>query len=497
MAGRADVPNVYADEARSRIGAEFVTRSLTDEDSERRRVAARPWPVLEPTATPLLYTAFRPLTSGSYEAAHFAFRRLGLTACAAGLLVMAHLVGHGPAAALLLLAFVAYSFQPLNADIRVGNVNQIQVGVIGAYLWLSSRDDVSRAQIAAGVLLALLVLFKPNLLPVLPVLAACWALRGRRRKLARQAAGLALGAVLGALLPVLAFGGLAAWRDWLVYLTALPAEKIPLQFGNMGLSRLLFETLGVDLSPLLATAFLTALLGCVWLGRKRGVGAPAPPAAIEDTTAMAGHARVPALGADGLAALHAARAPGGAAPATPAPPLAAPAGPPAALVVIAVDPLAMALGIRSLQHQAIVTSMALLSLFACFASRSRGGGRFRILSRRRRSRSACARRGTPGTAASRSSTVLVRTASDAAEVAGIHHQVRHGEPGLGPVAGLEVVSHQDQEHAAARVGAEPAHALVQALLARGARRRGVATTRSYTPCSMSRDPSSALSRLST
>ena len=369
VAGRDDVPNVYADEARSRIGAEFVRRSLTDEDSERRRVAARPWKVLVPLGTPLLYTAFRPLSGGSYEGDYARFRLLSLVACVAGLLAIARLVGHGPALALLVLAFVAHSFQPLKADIRVGNVNEVQVGVIAAYLWLSSRDDVSRAQIAAGALLALLLLFKPNLLPALPVLAACWSLRGRRRKLARQAMGLAMGALLGALLPLLAFGSLDAWRDWLAYLTALPAAKIPLQVGNMGLSRLLFEALGVDLSPLLATASLAAVLACVWQGRRRAADAPTPPAAVEDTAAVAAGALVYLLSAPMvwlhylLLALPAvllvlrdgSRSPGGAWPRV----LAV-----AALAGIAVDPLTAALGVRDLQHQAIVTSLALLSLFA-------------------------------------------------------------------------------------------------------------------------------------
>jgi len=367
VAGRDDVPNVYGDEARARIGAEFVRRSLTDEDSERRRVAAGPWQVLEPTATPVLYTAFRPLAGGSYEAGHFAFRVLGLTACAAGILVMAHLVGHGAAVALLVLAFVAGSFQPLKADIRVGNVNEVQLGMIAAYLWLSSRDDISRAQIAAGAWLALILLFKPNLLPALPVLIACWSLRGRRRKLARQAAGLALGTVLGVLLPLLAFGSLRAWPDWLAYLTALPAAKIPLQVGNMGLSRLLFEMLGVDLSAVLATVALAAVLACLWQGRRRSAEAAAPPAAIEDTTAVAAGSLVYLLSAPMVwlhylllalpAALLLLRPRREAALGAWTPVLAA-----GALVGLAVDPLTAAFGVRDLQHQAMATSLALMSL---------------------------------------------------------------------------------------------------------------------------------------
>jgi len=368
VAGREDVPNVYGDEARARVGEEFVQRSLTDEDSERRRVVARPWKVLEPTATPLLYTAFRPLSGGTYEGDYRAFRLLSLAACAAGLVAIARLLGHGSALALIVLAFVAHSFQPLKSDIRVGNVNEAQLGVIAACLWLSSRDDRSRLQIAAGALLALLVVFKPNLLPLVPVLAVSWFLRGRRRKLALQAIGLAVGAALGALLPLLTFGTLQAWPDWFAYLTALPASKIPLRFGNMGLARLLFEATDVDLAPLLAAAALGAVLACLWLGRRRGADDPPQPAAVEDTAALAAGCLVYLLSSPMVwlhymllalpAALVLLRENQGGGRAVWQVVLTV-----LALVGIALDPVADLFGVRDLRHQALITSLALLALF--------------------------------------------------------------------------------------------------------------------------------------
>ena len=80
LIGRADVPSIYAEEAHPRLGAEFIRRSLTDDDSERRRAAARAWQVLEPTATPMLYSAFRPFAGLRYDDAHLVFRILSLAA---------------------------------------------------------------------------------------------------------------------------------------------------------------------------------------------------------------------------------------------------------------------------------------------------------------------------------------------------------------------------------------------------------------------------------
>jgi hypothetical protein len=376
VAGRADVEDVYGDEERARLGPEFIQRSFTDEDSERRRVAAEPWKVLEPTATPLLYTAFRPLSGGAYESDYRAFRLLSLAALAAGLLVLARSAGLDATVGLLLLAFVAHSFQPLRADIRVGNVNELQIGLLAAYVWLSSRDDRSRAQLGAGALLALTVAFKPNLLPVLPVLAACWFLRGRRHKLALQSAGVASGAVLAALLPLLTFGSLRCWSDWIAYLSALPPEKIPLRFGNLGLARLLFEMTEVDLSVPLAAASLLAVLACLRRGARRDPH-PLPAAAVEDMAAVGAGCLVYLLSSPMVwlhymllalpAALVLLRPPAGGSRASFRVALAV-----LALVGLALDPVTQAFGLQRLKWQAAVTSSSLLLLFALLCAEMAG-----------------------------------------------------------------------------------------------------------------------------
>jgi hypothetical protein len=289
VVGRADVPSIYDEEAHARLGAEFVRRSFTDDDSERRRAAAREWQVLEPTATPLLYSAVRPLAGLDYERAHLLFRLVSLIALAAGVVVIAMRLGHSAAVALLMLAVVAVAFRPLKTGVQVGNVNELQLAGIAAYLWLSSGRDGARRQGAAGALLGVLALFKPNLLAALPVLAASWAVSGRRRKLVLQAAGAAAGALLAVAVTVLVFGSPAAWRDWLEFMRVFPPAKIPLRFGNVGLSRLADETMDPRLAPWLSSIFLGLTLACVWTGRTRAQppdGHDARRAMVEDTMAL-------------------------------------------------------------------------------------------------------------------------------------------------------------------------------------------------------------------
>ena len=287
--GRADVPSIYAEDAHPRLGAEFIRRSLTDDDSERRRAAARVWQVLEPTATPMLYSSFRPFAALRYDDAHLVYRVVSLTALTGALLAVAVLLGHSATVALLMLALVNVAFRPLKTDVQVGNVNQVQLAMVAAYLWLSSRGDTGRSQWIAGGVLGVLVLLKPNLLAVAPVLALSWVARGRREKLIRQGAGMAAGAALALAFTAVVFGSLSPWREWLDFMQAFPPSKIPLRFGNVGLARLLYETLDVQVSLWLAIFFICVALACVWIGRTR-YAAPAAgdwrAVAVEDTLAL-------------------------------------------------------------------------------------------------------------------------------------------------------------------------------------------------------------------
>src|SRR6185503_1668021 len=131
--GRANVPSIYSEEAHPRLGTEFIRRSLTEDDSERRRAAARAWAVLEPTATPMLYSMFRPFAGLRYDDAHLIFRTLSLVALTAAILALAALLGRPAVIALLMIALVNIAFRPLKTDVQVGNINAVQLAAVATY----------------------------------------------------------------------------------------------------------------------------------------------------------------------------------------------------------------------------------------------------------------------------------------------------------------------------------------------------------------------------
>jgi hypothetical protein len=173
--------------------------------------------------------------------------------------------------------------------------------------------------------------------------------------------------MVAALLPLLTFGTLQCWPDWIAYLSALPPEKIPLRFGNMGLPRLLFEATELDLSLPLAAATLIAVMAGLWRGARPGLEDP-PSAAVEDLAAVGAGCLIYLLSSPMVwlhylllalpAALVLLRPPPGGGGGSWRVALAV-----LALLGLAVDPATHAFGLRSPEGQAVLTSLSLLLLF--------------------------------------------------------------------------------------------------------------------------------------
>lgn len=286
VVGEGHAERVYDDASREEMAREFQRRALVEEASERRRVAAEARPALEPFGTPFLYTALSPFTTGSYEHDFHRYRLVSLAGLLGAALLLGRVLRYRAAACLVLLGLLLHVFQPLKADVRVGNVNQLLLAALAAYLWLGGRADRSGLQAVAGALLGIATLFKPTLAAVLPLLAASWALRRRYTKLALQTAGLAAGAAVTLAASGLFFGSLAPWGEWLMAVRALPQSAIPVDRGNFGLARLAHEELGLRIAPHLALVALGAVVTCLWLRSRGAQGAPAEATRPDRTPAI-------------------------------------------------------------------------------------------------------------------------------------------------------------------------------------------------------------------
>lgn len=277
-AGGSGTGNVWSQAERERLGREGQRVALVDLNERGEAVAARHASaaarrsVLETYSTPWLYAVFGAVSSGDYGRDLDRFQLASLAALAAGVWWMARGAGLSLLGAALLIALVAAWFEPVQSDARVGNVNRLQVGVLGLYVALSSASHSARwREVAAGAVLGLGAAFKPNLaFPVL-TLGLGWIALGRRRKVALQGAGVALGALLAVALSSAWFGSARAWSQWARSLGELMGQyEHRLEAGNFSLARVL-EHAGAEVDARWLAALGLVAFGAALVLRRRAV----------------------------------------------------------------------------------------------------------------------------------------------------------------------------------------------------------------------------------
>lgn len=229
------------------------------------RAAASARDAFEFFSTPFLYATFG-VFPHDYDSALVAYRIALLAALVAGVLLASRAVRLSWPAALLLLAFVLLLFQPVKSELRVLNVNSLQLAAIAAAMWLERRDTRA-SSIGTGALLGLVVAFKPNVAPVVPLLLAYRFITRDRARLAVEAAGVGAGAFGAFLIGSVYFGSAAAWLPWRVAAAQLAAQALQLASGNIGPAAMLAGKLGAMTTPFIALVLLAAVI--IALSRSR------------------------------------------------------------------------------------------------------------------------------------------------------------------------------------------------------------------------------------
>ncbi len=269
-----------------------VLNALADASESRKlREANRQRRAIEPMGTPFLYASFAAF-AGEFERAQAFFVILQYLAAGAAVYMLARLrdVARWPAAWIALL--VELTFTPFLQDVRVGNVNSMQLLVVAALLHVALRRLYSGHALIGGLfvgVLAVFVVFKPNT----PWIALAFAIHyavvmGARRFLV----GAGLAALLGALAVGVGawyFGGAHAWAQWLAYARGMDGSGLALTIdqGNLSLPMLLarlshaYGPMGFGL--VLAAALAVALLLAASAGGRRSeLAAPTLRAAFAD-----------------------------------------------------------------------------------------------------------------------------------------------------------------------------------------------------------------------
>lgn len=177
--------------------------------------------------------------------------------------------------------------EPLASDLRVGNVNQLQLAGVAMYLLLRCRpesllllDDHRVLDLFSGLVLGLLVAFKPTLAVIPMLLTMAWIIDRRWRTLLTQ--GIAAVAAAGVAF-VVGCRFLHSWSAWWDWKNALPdlekVSDVSVQIGNFSLARVIREATsgpageGINLAPILLILVLVLAAVALLLTRRRWPGA--------------------------------------------------------------------------------------------------------------------------------------------------------------------------------------------------------------------------------
>jgi len=239
---------------------------------------------VEPTGTPFYYAsqAWVPI---DFDEVHLMYTLACFAAVMLAVFLLARLRGAPLLPALCIVMLVIDNYNPFIQDVRVGNVNSLQLLVLTAMVAAGQKHLYDRNAWFDRAYLAILAVFlvwKPNTIFIAAALAVHYlVVRGVRRFAIGTA--IAIPAALAAVaIGAWYFGSPAAWTDWLRYTQGANGGTLvySLVRYNTALPVLLAERAGAygptGYAVLLGGAFAVALLVCASsLGRETGRVVPA------------------------------------------------------------------------------------------------------------------------------------------------------------------------------------------------------------------------------
>jgi hypothetical protein len=260
--------NVYSDAQRTKLGQKWLAKA--QRSGPRQLAAARVRPKLETFSSPFLYSVFAALSTDNYDRDHQRYGLLCLVASTAAVVVLCRLFAYTWLRTLLAVTlFLGYSM-PLRSDVIVTNVNQLQLGGLALFLWGQARTDWRLRNLFSGVVLGLLLAFKPNLGLCAAFLFLTWAVNQRWRKLGEHVLGLIFGFTAAIVCSIWAFGSTDCWQEWLASLRELLVDVASSsELGNYALANMIEETAGIRLSKALLVILAATAFAVVVRARRR------------------------------------------------------------------------------------------------------------------------------------------------------------------------------------------------------------------------------------
>lgn len=274
--------HIYDKEDRRRMGQQYRDSAMVEGPLSRRSAFAK-IPLFIATGTPFLYSTVNMVSTGNYQLSLKIWNALSLIGFSAAILLTSNLLGLSKTVGLTIFLSCLFWMNAFHADLRMGNTNGIQLGLLALAYYLLSRGAKTVYLISAGALIAMIGFFKPNLAPLALLMLGAWLIRGQKREFLIGMLGMAAGALVAIVTSSLFFGDAGIWLQWLEKLFRLTNAQMPPSEGNYNLPRSFGLKLGAPGQIAVAMVGCALTLVFLWWGRKadRRQYEPAPEATRE------------------------------------------------------------------------------------------------------------------------------------------------------------------------------------------------------------------------
>lgn len=261
LANRDDVSNIYGAEVQERVGEEYFERAQRS-GSELRKYDAQRRRRLDLVSSPFLFSTMR-WVSADYERALTQYHAFVLFCFITGVMLLCRASGVTWATALFLLAGLLLWYRGFEADLRVGNVNSIQLFALALAVAFPR---------VRWFLLGALLLFKPNVMFVPLLFAVSRLARREHRAFVRDLIEGAIGAAIAFVIASISYGSPRVWLQWVRAANDF-YHRLPTRMErNVTPALELFHRYGEWLSYVLAIALV--IVTCIAIFRTKANDAP-------------------------------------------------------------------------------------------------------------------------------------------------------------------------------------------------------------------------------
>jgi len=253
-----ELDNIYSLSDRMKINVEFQNRA-EQSTSDLLKRGAKTRKILEPAGTPFLYAVFYLVSTSSYDFDYKIFRWASFVFYIGSIVALAVILKFPIWSLALVTIFFTQSFWPFQIDLEFGNVGQLQAGCLILFL-LCQKMNGRFYYFMGGLVIGLLVLFKPTLIFCILLLTIFWSMEGKLKKLSFEFAGIGTALAIGITLPRFLFGNTCTWQSWYETYPSILYTNFFLTGGFLGkllnLKNILFYGLFAVILFLLTALFL-------------------------------------------------------------------------------------------------------------------------------------------------------------------------------------------------------------------------------------------------